>query len=62
MELISEYGNVLNGTWQAVSHGWDKATVVTPDGVVVKTFRGELSEQNADRYAWDLYAGSGEAW
>lgn len=62
MELISEYGNVLNGTWQAISHGWDKATVVTPDGVVVKTFRGEMSSLDADRLAWDLFSESGGAW
>lgn len=58
MEIVNEYGS-----WLVVADTWERAQVIDRrTHKVVKNFTGELSEQNADRYAWDLYSASGEAW
>ncbi len=58
MEIVNEYGDYV-----VVANTWEHAQVVDRlTFKVLKRFSGELSEQNADRYAWDLYSASGKAW
>ena len=47
------------GNYVVLSEDWDSARVVDSRRMkVLKRFRGELSEENASRYAYDMHIAS----